>query len=325
MEKEIKKNETLEETAERVESSGGKISIHTMPRRYMASAPTPSSAKSTGLIILVAGFFFLVAALVALYYLVIRQPDRVTVEPDIATSTPEKTVSPKPTPTKPKPDEEPISQPPIDDGQASSSDTVSSSTSAIGDDDLVPSGFSLPIDRDKDGLSDIEELLLTSSPNSQDTDGDGYKDNLELINLYDPASKGRLVDSLSIEELVNEDYNFLIFVASLWTVNKVAGNDSIVISLSNDQFVQIISQKKETTQDLADWYKETFEVLEVKDSQIFKKGNWNGVMKEDKLTVYLEHPDKSAIITVSYSLGDDKTLYYKNMFDMMLQSIAIND
>ncbi|MFO0705055.1 MAG: hypothetical protein U0517_03805 [Candidatus Andersenbacteria bacterium] len=44
-------------------------------------------------------------------------------------------------------------------------------------------------DKDKDGLSDLEERLYHTNPESADTDGDGFKDGQEVENGYDPASK----------------------------------------------------------------------------------------------------------------------------------------
>ena len=52
---------------------GGKVTIHTMPKRYMASMPASSHAKSTGILILVLGFLFLIVALMLLYFYVLKK------------------------------------------------------------------------------------------------------------------------------------------------------------------------------------------------------------------------------------------------------------
>jgi hypothetical protein len=313
--------------------SGGKISIHTMPKRYMVSLPSTSNAKSTGLLILVLGFLFLIVALFVLYFYVLKKPakiDLVSEEPlQTATTTEQKPVTNKPNPstttstsTKPTPDTTNNNIPTTTEQMTASS---SGGVGSIDGSSLGNKKYQTADDSDRDGLTDIEEYLLGSSPNSQDTDSDGYQDGLEVLNLYDPTSRGRIVDSLGVEALVNEEYNFLLFKSSLWTVEKVSGNDSLIISLGKDQFIQVVSQNKSEEQSLDEWYKHTLDTDEVLDSQRFKKGNWNGIMVNDKLTVYLEHPNLKHIITLNYVVGDDTTLYYRNIFDMMLQSIAINE
>ncbi len=54
----------------------------------------------------------------------------------------------------------------------------------------VPSGsgfFNAIIDRDMDGLSDLEEGTIGTNPNLWDTDGDGYSDGWERLFMLDPT------------------------------------------------------------------------------------------------------------------------------------------
>ncbi len=299
-----------------------KIIIHTMPKKYMPAGPAKDQSKTTGFLILIFGFIFLIVVLVALYFLVLKKSplvensplDETVLEKD-ATST-EETIDNAKEETKPSK----VIENPAETNQASSSEetgqeNASSSTSNYFD----------PNDSDKDGLSDLEELALGSSPNSQDTDSDTYADATEVKNLYDPTSKGYLVDSLNVEQYDNSEYNFSIFIMSIWTVEKISGNDSLIIPLGKDQYIQINSQLNTNNQTIEDWYKELFEVGEIKEEQLYKKGNWRGVIKENKLTVYLEHPNKKYFITLNYEIGNDNTLYYKNIFNMMMQSISVID
>lgn len=48
------------------------------------------------------------------------------------------------------------------------------------------------IDTDYDGLSDAQEYTYQTNPFKSDTDGDGYKDGIEVKNGYDPLGPGRL-------------------------------------------------------------------------------------------------------------------------------------
>ncbi len=305
------------------ESKKGKTIIHTMPKRYMASLPAASHAKSTGVLILILGFLFLVVALMLLYFFILKKEPIIEVTQTNDPTT-EKAISPRDVATS--------TEKTLDDNQHQNTITPNIQTSSTSSkkiprriDTRDPQGkqYVEANDSDKDGLSDLEELLLGSSPNSEDTDGDTFLDQTEVLKLYDPASKGRLIDSLNIEQYNNDEYNFSILISSLWMVEPVSGNDSLIVSLGKDQYIQIMSQNISSEQSLDDWYMDLFEVDEVLDEQIYKKGNWNGIINKSGLTVYLEHPSKKYIITLNYELGNDRTLYYKNIFDMMLQSIAI--
>lgn len=46
-----------------------------------------------------------------------------------------------------------------------------------------------PLDSDKDGLVDAQELQFKTDPNNPDTDGDGFVDGLEIARGFDPLSK----------------------------------------------------------------------------------------------------------------------------------------
>ncbi len=310
-----------------IEQVKEKITIHTMPKRYMASIPASSQAKNTGVLILILGFLFLILALMLFYFLILKKDPQVE---EISDNIFSQVASTTPVVKKDNAQKSPTTVTPQIDNVQQTDSSPASSTPVRKPIKHINSASSTALyqaatDSDRDGLSDLEELLLGSSPNSEDTDGDGYLDQSEVLHLYDPASQGDLLDSLNIEEYYNREYGFSIFVSSLWTVDSVSGNDSLIVSLGKDQYIQIISQKNYDKQSLDDWYKQTFDVDEVHDSQRFKKGNWQGVFNNDKLTIYLMHPSKKYIITLNYEIGNDNTLYYKNIFNMILQSISIID
>jgi hypothetical protein len=110
---------------------------------------------------------------------------------------------------------------PIEDLINSPSEIIegADSTEPVGG--LIPGGTAeenlVPVDSDRDGLVDSEELMLGTSPRSADTDsdglsdkdeikswntnplnpdtdGDGYKDGEEVDNGYDPNGAGKLFE-----------------------------------------------------------------------------------------------------------------------------------
>jgi uncharacterized repeat protein (TIGR01451 family) len=60
-------------------------------------------------------------------------------------------------------------------------------------------------DTDKDGLNDLEEIILGLKYNNSDTDGDGYKDGDEIYKNYDPAKP----DALLFSDLTVNSKGFL--------------------------------------------------------------------------------------------------------------------
>lgn len=65
-------------------------------------------------------------------------------------------------------------------------------------------GYIKPKDSDHDGIIDSQEAIYNTDINNDDTDGDGYKDGEEVLNGYNPAGNGKLVDpGLRKEMLLN--------------------------------------------------------------------------------------------------------------------------
>ena len=70
---------------------------------------------------------------------------------------------------------------------------------------VKPAEFSNGLDSDKDGLTDKEENAIGSDSNNPDSDGDGYSDLSELLNLYNPDGEGKLEDSPAIKKYKNNN------------------------------------------------------------------------------------------------------------------------
>ena len=76
------------------------------------------------------------------------------------------------------------------------------------------------LDVDDDGLTQEEENLFATNSTKEDTDKDGYKDGVEIVNLYDPLTPGGLlIDSGLVEEYVNETAGYSFLKPSSWIVS----------------------------------------------------------------------------------------------------------
>ena len=301
-------------------SSGGEVTIHTMPKRYMATLPAATNAKGIGFMILLLGFLFLIVAFFLIYVFLIKQDPQVN---EISTSVEEQVVEEEKKETENSSqteDEKETSKENKEELEEKKTDeyksVTASSSSSQGDKKYLD-----PLDSDKDGLSDYEEIIFDSSPHSDDTDGDTYQDLQEVNSLYDPATKGnKLIDSIYIDEYINEKYKYSFYIFSAWPVEAISGSDSLIIELGRGQFIQFITQEN-SFETLDEWYMDLFEVSEIKDESRIKNGNWAGIVSESGLTYYLKHPSEKYVVTMNYEIGDDNTLYYKNIFDMMFKSL----
>jgi hypothetical protein len=183
--------------------------------------------------------------------------------------------------------------------------------------------FSDGVDSDSDGLTDKEESLLGSDLSNKDSDGDGYEDFSEVMNLYNPAGQGKLEDSVKIKEYENNTYSYNLIYPAGWTVSGVGGDDSVMLRSGDNHFIQVITQSNANIQSIEDWYKQQFNVPGINNSRLISANNWQGVRNEDGLTVYLTDNERNSIFTITYNLGNQSVLEYKNIFEMIIKSFKI--
>jgi len=179
-------------------------------------------------------------------------------------------------------------------------------------------------DSDGDGLTDAEEAILGSNINSPDSDGDGYTDLVEAMNLYNPAGTGALLANDNIEKYVNGDYHYNLLYPRAWIAEKAGGGDSVVFTLSSDEFIQVIVQPNPNGQSIESWYKEQLGKDFIKSGQTIYKNGWTGIRSEDGLIDYLTKPGGDNVFVLSYNPGGSGVLSYNNIFAIMVKSLEVS-
>ena len=179
------------------------------------------------------------------------------------------------------------------------------------------------VDSDQDGLSDLEEIILDCNINSDDSDGDGYKDLDELRKLYNPAGSGKIIVNQNIEKYTNASHKYSIYYPDIWLKTDVDGDNSVLFRAGNNQYMQIIVQNNIKKQSLEEWYKEQLNISSIQGSQIIYKTGWNGIKSADGLIVYLTQGQGSKIFIISYNVGLDNMLRFKNIFNMIVESFDL--
>jgi len=295
------------------------IMVHVMPEHFRTLKNDAGKAKATGLIILIAGFLFLAATSIGLYYYLFEYSAKeAEVEPIEEVKQVEEVVKTIPTST-------PVIA-------TSSIITVIATTTIATTSEQVEQTIAstttsvLAKDNDSDGLTDPEERLLGTNMNSSDSDGDGYSDIEETRKLYNPAGSGKIEANQAIKQYTSEKLGYSLLRPADWLVREV--DDSIIFTAPDNHIIQINSQPNQNQQTIADWYKQEFNLISLNESRIIKhkdsKGqtDWQGIKNDDNSTLYLI-ADGKEIITVNYNLGLDNILNYPNIFQLVIDSFTV--
>ncbi len=181
-------------------------------------------------------------------------------------------------------------------------------------------------DTDKDGLTDVEENLFSTEPTKSDTDGDGYSDALEIVNLYNPT--GLAPQKIEETDLVkiynNQAYNYSIFYPSLWIARALdETNREVLFTSTTGEIFQVIVDENINRLPILDWY--LLESPEAKISDIIDITTKDGLLGKkspDGFTAYFSAGDK--IYAISYSTGGKKEINYDSTFEMMIKSFRLS-
>jgi len=233
-------------------------------------------------------------------------------------------------------EEEPIKEPPAPpapicgDGKCEDSEDSASCLSdcPLPPEPEPPAPVILPTapDSDSDGLTDIEEELFRVKAENEDTDSDGYRDGLEVINLYNPAgfAPQKIEETALVEIYENPTYDFQIFYPANWLAKALdETNEEIMITSATGEFVQIIVVENKEGLALSDWYLEKAPEVKPADvGTVATKSGLSGIKTPDELTAYFSIGDK--IFAISYNIGVKTELNYKSTFEMIIRSFKVS-
>lgn len=335
--------------------TGNDIVVHTMPKVFNSSSVGPVSStnkgtensRTVGLLILVGGVFVLIAVLGFFYYFLTSENKTIVNEPittgvaqkdEISTNQENKGSGTSVVEDEQqKESEEDILKKTTTDLEEEKTDiskdfvatttnmTDTTQTKGATSTVIEKTEPKIVVDTDKDGLSDIEEVLLGSNVNLTDSDGDGYGDLVEVLGLYNPAGQSNILTNSNIEKYTNNKYGYSVYYSSFWPIELVGGEESVMFKLNNNQFINIIVEDNSESLFINDWYKKQFDNPIIKPNQIIVKKGWNGLRSNDGLIAYLMHPSRSKIFVLSYNLGLERTENYKNIFNMVIESLKLEE
>ncbi|MDD5072092.1 MAG: hypothetical protein PHQ42_05175 [Patescibacteria group bacterium] len=310
---------------------GKEITIHTMPAKFRQDGLKTDKAKKTGIFVMVGGFIFIIIIAFLLYFFIFRAPE----EKQAAPFSESKVYAPEPeaqteAPAGVQEEEEGEAEgvPPVATLEDYLGGLEETATSTIpGEEEIIatstPEAGIIREDGDGDGLTWKEEILLGTSDENIDSDGDGYSDFEEVMNLYDPAGSGKLGDNPNIGEYSNA-IGYKVLYPLIWSRISVGGDDSIMFKSEDDgQFIQIIVQNNAEKQSVKDWHEQQFGIEAIEPSREITGIGWSGIKSEEGLVVYLVDDNRDYIFVLSYNAGPDGILSYKNIFSAMIKSFSL--
>jgi len=195
--------------------------------------------------------------------------------------------------------------------------SVSTSTPAA----ATTTSTAIAIDTDKDGLSDKEEEFLGSQKNNIDSDGDGYDDLLEVMNLYNPIEEkpDRLINNKNIIKY-QSSFNYSIFYPANWLQQTIEGDDSVIFNSGDGHFIQVIAQPNKNQSSITAWYKSQFGNESIPYKRRITTNTWSGIKSEDELILYLTDNNYKNIFILSYTPKLNGALEYQRIFEIMIES-----
>ena len=205
---------------------------------------------------------------------------------------------------------------------SSSTDYLEEGSSSTPDFLLTPAPV---LDSDVDGLNDDEEVILGTNSNSSDSDGDTYEDLAELNNNYNPAGAGQLNNNLNLREYRSPVSGYQILYPKNWEQTAYDDGRTVVFKALDDSLVQISLQANDAQQSIVGWYGSAFPSSLITYDKLKNFSNWEGISGDDDLNFYLTDEGRQYIYVISYILADDRRLAYPNIFQLMINSLRIEN
>lgn len=239
-----------------------------------------------------------------------------------------RTVAPPPQETP----EAPLPPPP--------SDTVPTTTAAIATSTPIetpietpPSLGDLPLqfprtvfadtsDLDGDALTDMEEEVFGTDSGIYDSDGDGYYDGQEVVNLYNPRGVApiKIIDSGLVLEYSNPTWQYRVYYPVGWEVGAVDANaHQVLVSSVNGDYIEIQAVQTRPSESFDAWFGrmaigEDFSAL-VSFTNRFQE---EGYRRRDGLVAY--YPMDGVVYVVLYHPKSGSVTPFRHIMDMVTQS-----
>ena len=181
------------------------------------------------------------------------------------------------------------------------------------------------LDADNDGLTQLEEGIYFTNSNRDDTDRDGYKDGVEISNLYDPLVPGALLVDSGLVTQYKDSSGYDLLRPKNWVAE--GSEENVVILLPDSEtgeFFSILAMPNESAWVIDDIFIEMSELLQPRQSYInFSLAGQPALKLVDNLGVLMV--TEEYIYVIDYKLGEVEEPNFATTFDMLLNSFSIGE
>lgn len=179
-------------------------------------------------------------------------------------------------------------------------------------------------DKDKDGLTDDEEVLYGTTSTLPDTDKDGFVDGSEVLNGYSPnaASKTLLESGLTLK-YKQSSFGWTMDYPADWLADAANETNKEVFFTSDTvegEFVQVVFVDNTLKQTAAEWYASLYKDIDPDDLTPVTLGGLQGIVSTDGFSYYVATTDY--IIGIVYNFGTKTEIHFRNTFKMMIDTFT---
>ncbi|MFC1612645.1 hypothetical protein ACFL29_02225 [Patescibacteria group bacterium] len=188
----------------------------------------------------------------------------------------------------------------------------------------VPGELIQGTDLDSDGLTEKEEAAFQTDSKRPDTDSDGFLDGNEVFHLYNPAAIApvNLVESGIVKAYANAAEGYTVFYPTLWATSSTSDTGRVSFLSDETESINITIVRASTAITLRSWYISEYPEKDINALQTYtSKHGYRGLQDANRLTTYIKEGEQVFIIT--YDLGGTNTLWYRRLYDMILNSLKI--
>lgn len=187
---------------------------------------------------------------------------------------------------------------------------------------LPPGG----LDSDSDGLSDVEEVMLSTDTHNPDTDGDGFLDGNEVFHLYNPAARapGRLIDS-GLAKTFSAPAGWSLYIPQGWegSLDTVDGARASIRTGREEAFT-IILESNPSNLPIDTWLLQATSSTDASTSTlraITTKGGLRGFLSGDRMTAAFGWDGH--VFVLRYELRGQSFVNLRTFFEMMMNSLRL--
>lgn len=179
-------------------------------------------------------------------------------------------------------------------------------------------------DSDRDGLTDVEELLYGTGRDTPDSDLDSFSDGVELVSGYSPRGPGKLADTNLVKSYIHTSFGYSLLYPTTWTAApNPQSTNGIIFSTDTGEFINVDVESNLAKLSARDWYLKVSPGVDTRSISSIQNTSKSleGVLTLDGQTAYYTSGDKAYII--SYNTNLLTAANFRKTFEMTYKSFAL--